>query len=147
MFSASPTNTNKIAQRRGATTVEFALTLPLVILFFFAAIEFARGTILRHAIDNAAYEACRVVIVPGAAKSEAVAAAQKILNTFNIKSSTITVSPNSINANTAQVTVTVSAPVSGNMWGVPKFLGAKSLTSQSTLITERTPGVQSTAMP
>ncbi len=133
--------------RRGVATVEFALTVPLVFLFFFACIEFARASILRHAIDNAAYEACRVVIVPGGTRSEAEAAAQTLLNTFGISSATITISPDPIGVNTAQVTVTVSAPVSASMWGTPRFLAAKTLTSQTTLITERTPGIQATALP
>lgn len=130
--------------RRGATTVEFAITLPIVFLFFMASIEFARGAILRHAVDNAAYEACRNVIVPGATTAEAVAAANKVLVPLGIKSATVTVTPNPILETTTQVTCRVTAPVNTNMWGKPTFLGGKILTGESTLVAERTPAMQAT---
>ena len=126
--------------------VEFALSLPLVMLFFWASIEFARAAILQHAVDNAAYEACRLVIVPGGSTSEATAAANKILNTFSIKGATVTVTPNPIAESTTQVTCNVTAPASSSMWGTPKFFSGKVLTGKSTLITERTPSLQATVL-
>ena len=126
--------------------VEFALTLPIVMLFFWASIEFARAAILQHAIDNAAYEACRIVIVPGGTTSEATTAANKILNTFSIKGATVTVTPNPITESTTQVTCSVSAPASSSMWGTPRFFSSKILTGKSTLIAERTPSLQATVL-
>lgn len=132
--------------RQGSTMVEFALTLPIVMLFFWASIEFARAAILQHAVDNAAYEACRIVIVPGGTTSEATAAANKILNTFSIKGATITVTPNPITDATTQITCNVAAPASSSMWGTPKFFSGKVLSGKSTLIAERTPSKQATAL-
>ena len=60
-------------RRRGVTTVEFALVLPILFTFFIGMIEFTRLSNLRHAADNAAYEAARCVVVPGATTAEAVA--------------------------------------------------------------------------
>ena len=51
-------------QRTGVTTVEFAIVLPLFILFLVLAFEFGRLNIIRHTADNAAYEAARHVMVP-----------------------------------------------------------------------------------
>ena len=135
-----------IERRQGATMVELALTLPIVMLFFWASIEFARAAILQHAVDNAAYEACRIVIVPGGTTSEATTAANKILNTFSIKGATVTVTPNPITESTTQVTCNVSAPASSSMWGTPKFFSSKIFTGKSTLIAERTPSLQATVL-
>lgn len=136
----------QIQNRKGATVVEFALTLPIVMLFFWASIEFARAAILQHAIDNAAYEACRTVIVPGATVAEATTAANQILSTFSISSATVTVTPNPITEATTKVTCRVSAPASSSMWGTPRFFSTKTLVSESTLITEREPAQQATAL-
>lgn len=139
-------NSKHIESRKGATMVEFALSLPIVMLFFWASMEFARAAILQHAVDNAAYEACRIVIVPGGTTSEATTAANKILNTFSIKGATITVTPNPITEATAQITCSVSAPASSSMWGTPKFFSGKILSGKSTLIAERTPSQQATVL-
>jgi len=126
--------------------VEFALTLPIVMLFFWASIEFARASILQHAIDNAAYEACRAVIVPGGTVAEANAEANKILSTFSITGATVTVTPNPITEATTQITCQVSAPASSSMWGTPKFFSGKTLTASATLIAEREPAQQATVL-
>ena len=126
--------------------VEFALALPIVMLFFWASLEFGRAAILQHAVDNAAYEACRIVIVPGGTNAEATTAANKILNIFKINGATVSVAPNPITDQTTQVTCQVSAPASSSMWGTPRFFGGKVLTGRSTLIAERTPSLQATVL-
>ncbi len=132
--------------RRGATMVEFALTLPIVMLFFWASIEFARASILQHAIDNAAYEACRAVIVPGGTVAEATIEANRTLSAFSITGATVTVTPNPITEASTQITCQVSAPASNSMWGIPKFFSGKTLTAKSTLIAEREPAQQATVL-
>lgn len=133
-------------RRSGATVVEFALALPVVLLFFWASLEFGRAAIIQHAVDNAAYEACRIVIVPGGTNAEATTAANNILKTFSIKGATVTVTPNPITEATAQVTCQVSAPASSSMWGTPRFFSGKVLTGKSTLIAERTTSLQATVL-
>jgi len=49
--------------RRGATTVEFAITAPVFFLFLLAAFEFGWLNVIRHTADNAAYEAARTAMV------------------------------------------------------------------------------------
>jgi Flp pilus assembly protein TadG len=139
-------NTRNKKSRQGATMVEFALSLPIVAVFFWASLEFARAAIIQHAVDNAAYEACRIVIVPGGTTSEATTAANEILKTFSIKDATVTVTPNPITEATTQITCEVSAPASSSMWGTPKFFSGKILNGKSTLIAERTPAQQATVL-
>ena len=60
----------RAARRRGATTVELALTLPILFLLVFGAIEFSRAHMLQHTTEIAATEAARQAIVPGATAEE-----------------------------------------------------------------------------
>ncbi len=136
--------TARYKRNYGATTVEMAIVLPVIFLITMASIELTRGSILRHVVDNAAYEACRNVIVPGATTAEANAAAAKVLSPFGINSFSVTVTPSPILETTTQVTCRVTAPVAANMWGAPKFLVGTNFVGQSTLIAERTPAMQAT---
>ncbi len=65
--------------RRGAAAVEFAITAPIFFLFLLAAFEFGWTNVMRHTADNAAYEAARTIIVPGATADEAKKKAKSLL--------------------------------------------------------------------
>ena len=67
------------SKRAGAVTAEFAITAPIFFLFLLAAFEFGWLNVIRHTADNAAYEAARTVIVPGATVADARAKANRIL--------------------------------------------------------------------
>ena len=130
---------SKPAQNRsGATAVEFAIVLPILVLFTLGAIEFSRANMLRNSIENAAFEGARRGIVPGASSVQATAAAQDLLDILRIKDSTITVAPSNINRDTEEVTVTVSTPMSrANHFMTPRFLLGKTLRASVTLTCER----------
>ncbi|MBX3421217.1 MAG: pilus assembly protein [Pirellulaceae bacterium] len=105
------------ADRRGATTVEFALVVPLILTLFLGAVEITRLNFLRHTAANAAYEGARAAIVPGGTVQEAVTAATNILTMVGAGQG---VNVNAVlNATSVQVTVTV--PVNRNSWGVGRF--------------------------
>ena len=87
--------------RTGATTVEFAIVVPLVFLFFFAAYEFSRMSMVRHTVEMAAYEGARRGIVPGATSEDAVNRANEVLAAIGTRDATITVTPNPITAQTS----------------------------------------------
>ncbi len=128
--------------RRAAATVEFALAATVLFLFVLASIEFARLSIVRHAIDNAAYEACRKVIVPGAQTDDAVAHVHSLLAKYGVRDLRITVSPSPIQEQTPAVTVSIEAPAAASAWGISTFTDGLTLRSSSTLLTERIPIVQ-----
>lgn len=125
------------SRRRGVTTVEFALVLPVFLALLFGLIEFVRLSNLRHAADNAAYEAARHVIVPGAKASEAVAQANDLLARGGVRGATIRVTPSVISEATTSVTVDVSVPLAGNSWLPSKLTRHRTLARQATLRTER----------
>lgn len=108
-------------RRRAAATVEFALTLPVVFMLFFGAVEFSRLNAVRNTADNAAYEGARRAILPGATKRKVDAEAGQILTAGSIKKPKITMSPSVVNASTPRVTVTVEIDMDENSWVAPVY--------------------------
>ena len=123
--------------RRGTTVVEFAIVSPVFILLLVASFEFARLNVVRHTADNAAYEAARIAMVPGATAAEAVNEANRIMSIAGARGTNVTVNPSTIGPNTRQITVTVDIPLGQNGWITPRFTGATSMRAQSTLKAER----------
>jgi Flp pilus assembly protein TadG len=123
--------------RRGATVVEFAITAPIFFLFLLAAFEFGWMNVIRHTADNAAYEAARSVMVPGATAAEATTKATNLLNIIGARGANVTITPAVLAPETDQVTVDVSVPMNKNGLILPRFTSAKSIRATSTLRTER----------
>lgn len=127
----------KPSDRIGATTVEFAIVSPIFFLIVFTMFEFARLNVIRHTADNAAYEAARTAIVPGATAAEATAKANELLSILGTRGANITVSPSVISENTPEVTIEIDIPMGQNGWVAPKFTSGRTLHAESTLRTER----------
>jgi Flp pilus assembly protein TadG len=125
------------AIRRGATAVEFAMTAPIFFLFLLAAFEFGWLNVIRHTADNAAYEAARTVIVPGATSAEARAKADGLLRIVGARGAIVTVTPSNVTTETDQVTVAIDVPMQRNGLIVPRFTSSTTIHSESTLRTER----------
>lgn len=125
------------SNRTGATAVEFALVAPVFFLVLMSMFEFSRLNVLRHTADNAAYEAARVAMIPGASAAEATAEAQRLMNIIGARGTNITVDPGTITNDTTEVTVSIAIPLDQNGWVVPRFTKGQTLNAQSTLRTER----------
>lgn len=98
--------------RRGALMVEFSLVFPvfmLVMLFFFEAWRVVQ---CQQTVDQAAFEAARVAIVPGKTGADARARANVILASTNSTQANVIISPDPITENTERVTVRVTLPLS-----------------------------------
>ena len=102
--------------RRGVTTVEVALTFPILMLVLTFSVEAARLNTLRNTLENAAYEGARRGIVPGATTLDVQNAAQSMLRTINAKDAVVTTNPSVIAATTSSLTVTVDVPLASNSW-------------------------------
>jgi Flp pilus assembly protein TadG len=128
---------SKQLSRHGAAAVEFAVTAPIFFLFLLAAFEFGWLNVIRHTADNAAYEAARTAMVPGATAAEATAKANTLLTVVGARDATITVTPSVLTTETEQVTVSIDVPMASNGLIVPRFTSQTVLHSESTLRTER----------
>lgn len=123
--------------RRGATAVEFALVAPVFILFLLAAFEFGWLNVVRHTADNAAYEAARTAIVPGATTAEARTKANRLLRIVGARGANVTITPDPVTAQTTAVTVDIRIPMRRNGLIVPRFTSRTQIQAKSTLRTER----------
>ena len=119
--------------RDGATVVEFAIVLPLLFLLFFAAFEFCRVAMIRHTVDNAVYEGCRVGIIPGATASDAENEARQILSSIGVNKANVSVRPTNIQRDTEQVTVQIAVPLDENSFVPNQFVTGRSIVRELTL--------------
>jgi len=124
-------------RRSGASLVEFSLVLPVFLLILFAGFEFARICLVRNAANNAAYQAARRVMVPGATVADANAEVSRLLSIFGVNQFTVTVNPSPITLATDRVTVSIAIPANQCGWITPRFTNALVIRAGSTLFAER----------
>ena len=128
---------NRSKQRRGAVAVEMAFALPLLFLFVLGSIEFGRMNVIRHTIDNAAYEAARRAIVPGSTQADAETVANSIMATVGAKGVNVVVTPPVILIDTPEVNVNVTVDCSANGFIAPIFFAGRQLVGNATLKREQ----------
>lgn len=133
MLTFKTRNSKLETRRSGATSVEFAIVAPIFFTLVIASLEFGRLNIIRHTADQAAYEAARFAMVPGATAAEARTKAESMLKIVGARDSKITI----VGPTDDKVTVTVDVPLDKNGWIAPKFTKNKTIHATSTLKTER----------
>jgi Flp pilus assembly protein TadG len=108
--------------RRGATAVEFAIISPVIFMLVLGLVEFGRGLMVQHLLNNAARQGARVGTIEGKATSDITTAVTNALqgqSTTGI-TTTVTVAGAVADASTAnagdEITVSVSLPVSTFTW-------------------------------
>lgn len=117
--------------------VEFSLVVPVFLMILFAGFEFSRICLVRNAAHNAAYQAARRVMVPGATVADAQAEATRLLSIFGVNSFTLTVNPSPITLAADRVTVSINIPASQCGWITPRFTNSLTIRAGSTLRAER----------
>lgn len=73
---------NRRHERRGATAVEFAMVIPIFVLFSVICLDFARLSLARHVVQNAVYRAGRLAMTEGATREETIQAVDDYLSIF-----------------------------------------------------------------
>ena len=127
-----------IGQRRGATTVEFAIAAPVFLLLVFTCIEFCRLNMIRNLAQDAAYFAARECMVPGATVEEAEAVVNRMLGGLGTRGVQITVNGGAgLNDDSERVTVEVRVPIGQNAIVAPKFTKQLEFVAVSNFRTER----------
>ena len=110
--------------QRGASAVEMALILPLLLTLVFAVVDYSRFFFIRSTVTAAVADAARLAVLPGTTDAMiAAAVAQDLLDPLNQAAGQIpnvTVTPAQRNAG-QPVTVTASLPFSPLI--LPQFLG------------------------
>jgi Flp pilus assembly protein TadG len=133
MVHASVQRNRRSRRRRGALTVEFALTAPLAFFLFFSALEFGRVNMVRHSMENAAYEGVRRGLVPNTTDTEVITATRSVLDVVSVKNPSI-----QVNNAAEEVTVTVTANFNDQGWFAPIIFYNKTLSSTLTMSKDKT---------
>ncbi len=107
----------KRRQRSGAALIELAICLPLLLLLTLATIEACTILHMRQGLKIAAYEGCRVGLVPHAQTSNVETQVANVLAARQIVGSVVTLTPSDPSgvAPGEFFKVTVSAPCEGNL--------------------------------
>ena len=87
---------------------------------------------IQQTAGNAAFEAARQCILPGATAADGQTVGQRVLSAASV-TGTVTISPATITTTTTSVTVTVTVPVASNLWVPPVFCGSGSVTKSCTM--------------
>lgn len=135
-------NANMHHKRLRAWVSEFAFAFSLLLVLAVGLLECVRLKTLRHAADNAAYEAARRAATPGAKVDEAVASASEVLARAGVTEASIVVTPGTLTADTARVTARVEVPVSDNSWFPAVLTSRNAIARETTLIAERPPAIR-----
>lgn len=135
----NPTATNRSGrrQRRGVAAVEFALTVPVMLLLFFACLDFVRYNLLRNVITNAAYEGARTAIVPGNTKEDVEKIIkQKMAPVGGMMDYTITIEPDRLPTSQSEVKVTLDVDISKGGFVVSRYFTKNRVIEELTIMNE-----------
>lgn len=126
--------TKQPSARHGTTTVEFALTAPILFLLVLGAVEFSRANVIRHTAVVAATEAARKSIVRGATAQDCIDTAYRELSAVGVMTASVDIDPPEILFDTEQVSVIVEIPLdSSNGFILPGFIKGKKISKAVTL--------------
>ena len=99
-------------------------------------LEISRYNMILQSTNQAAFEAARACIVPGATASNGQTAGNTILQAAGLAGGTVTINPSTIANTTSQVTATVTVPVSRNLWTLAIFCKGTATTKSCTLTSD-----------
>jgi Flp pilus assembly protein TadG len=125
--------------RRGAHAVEFAVALPVFLVFLWGIVDLGRGFMVSSVLTHAARAGCRAGVLPNATTADVRGAVTAALNATSVSGTTTTVLVNGTHKSVTaaqpqdQVTVTVSVPVSKVSWLPGAGYVKGTLTGQFTL--------------
>ena len=130
-------------QRRGATTVEFAISASILVFVLFAFFEFGMVMMIESFAENAAFRSARHAAVLGASVEEAVELARSDMEILGVDDAEIIVEPtagsqiqDSIDSNTERIRVRVRVPLANHI-AFGRLFSGTTMERQAVIITER----------
>ncbi len=97
-------------KRRGATLVEFAVVLPLLLAILMGIIEFGWVFMVRQTLTNAAREGCRTAVLKASTEDDVSNRVREVMDPLGYEEGTVWTMEATPIADEIQ-TVTVSAPI------------------------------------
>lgn len=119
------TNKKSLKRRTGALTVEMAIVLPVILVFFFGLWEWSRVEMIRQVSETAAFESARLGTLPGATATDMETHATNILSMYLISAPEITASVDDVDSQ-----VLIEVPFDQNTWISSRIFAGKSAISE-----------------
>jgi Flp pilus assembly protein TadG len=131
-------NSKQYSRRSGAAVVEFAVTLPVLILILLATLEACTMIYVTQTLQIASYEATRVALVPKSTKAQVEFAANRILNDRRVKNAVIKITPLDFTNAPIQsfIQIDITAPANTNSIVSPMFFKDKTLRANCSMMKE-----------
>ncbi len=108
------------SNRTGAAAVEFALCVPLLFAVALGCIEMTRYNLVKNVANQAAFEAARIGVKPGATAQEVIDEAKYQMK-YVCDNCTVNVTPTVITSATDEITVVVQVDIRQQGWVTPQF--------------------------
>ena len=123
--------------RRGASILEFALVLPILLMLAFGVVDYGYFFYVKNTVQGAAQSGARAAIPGTAANSDVTTTVSNILTAAGLQSSgyTVTTSPADVSAAAAGTAVTVNVSVSWSKVGFRALASGYGGISASKVIT------------
>lgn len=101
----------KNRKRCGATAVEFALVLPVVLIFVFSIFEISKLMLIEGNVSSAVLVGVRKASLIDSTPGEVDALIRAELSRYGIQQASIRFEPQNFGANDSQVRISVEAPI------------------------------------
>lgn len=132
---------SSLAKRRsGATVVEMAIVAPLFFLFAFALIEFARISLVKQTLTDAARAGCRKAVLATTLDQQDVdqtvrAHLQAVLSDPHVQNCEITTSHSDLSnvQRGTEITTTIEVMASDVSWIAPRYGDSMMIRAESTM--------------
>ncbi len=126
----------RVRSRTGAAVVEAAITLPLLFVMVFGAIELSNGIFLKQSLTVAAYEGARTATRPGGTGVQASLRIREVLASRAIEGEVVNITPNvtSLTPRGTMVTVTVGVLGDSQAIGPLQLLQGKMLQQSAVMV-------------
>ncbi len=125
--------------RRGVAAVEFAMVVPIFVVFIFGMIEFGRILMVQQTLINGSREGARQAVLEGATEDGVVEIVSEYLQaaSINVPSDYVSVSPDPADVRgNEKITVSISVPFAEVSW-MPPFIYDGNLQATTTMRSEK----------
>lgn len=136
LHSSTRRTSRQATSRQGAATVEAAITLPLLFVLVFGAIELSNGIFLKQSLTIAAYEGVRTATRPGGTAILAQQRIQEVLSSRGVTGQTVSVTPavTTLTPRGTMVTVTVQVSATSQAIGPLNLMSGKTLQQSAVMV-------------
>jgi hypothetical protein len=113
-------NFSRDGTRKGATAVEFAICVPMLFVVALGCIEMTRYNLVKNVACQAAFEAARIGVKPGATAQEVIDEANSQMR-YVCRDCSVVVIPDVITSRTDRITVVIQVDIRDQGWLTPQY--------------------------